>query len=147
MVHYGQWSRAYDYCYYGRGTIRRWLRQLTCVIDDLNLKYGISHRDVGAQNLLVNPETDALALFDFNFSARIGSKSHLADCDDIKGVIFTLYEIITRDTSFNKMLESQRDPAKIEGLEEWVQHPDVKLDRPCCGRVRHMQRRRPCPLK
>ncbi|KXX77216.1 Serine/threonine-protein kinase Nek4 [Madurella mycetomatis] len=105
-----------------------WLRQLVCVIDDLNLKYGIAHQDVAARNLLVNPETDAIMLFDFNYSGRIGGIGHAKDRDDVKGVIFTLYEIITRDIHFRDIPYDQQNPADVEGLEEWVQHPDVKLD-------------------
>ena len=105
-----------------------WLRQLTCVIDDLNFKYGIVHQDVAARNLLVNPETDALMLFDFNYSGRIGDTGSGKDRDDVKGVIFTLHEIITRDTHFREVPHDQQNPADVEGLEEWIQHPDVKLD-------------------
>ena len=107
-----------------------WLRQLTCVIDDLNLKYGIAHQDVAARNLLVNPETDALMLFDFNYSGRIGDLGYEKERDDVKGIIFTVYEIITRDTHFREVYHDQQNPADVERLEEWVQHPDVKLDHP-----------------
>ncbi|KAH8908970.1 hypothetical protein BR93DRAFT_950549 [Coniochaeta sp. PMI_546] len=105
-----------------------WLRQLTRVIDDLNLKYGIVHQDVAARNLLVNPKTDALMLFDFNYSGRIGGVGYAKERDDVKGVVFTLYEIITRDIHFRDIPYNQQNPADVEGLEEWVQHPDVKLD-------------------
>lgn len=107
----------------------KWLRQLTCVIDDLNLKYGIAHQDVAARNLLVDPKTDALMLFDFNYSGQIGGLRYLKERDDVKGVVFTLYEIITRDTHFRDVPHEHQNPADIEGLEEWVQHPDVELDR------------------
>jgi hypothetical protein len=105
-----------------------WLRQLTCVVDDLNLKYGIAHQDIAARNLLVNSETDALMLFDFNYSGQIGGIRYAKDRDDVKGVIFTLYEIITRDEHFRDIPHDQQNPADVEGLEEWLQHPDVKLD-------------------
>lgn len=107
-----------------------WLRQLTRVIDDLNLKHGIVHQDVAARNLLVNPSTDAIMLFDFNYSGQIGGIGYSKTRDDIKGVIYTLYEIITHDTHFRDHDYDQQDPADVEGLEEWVQHPDVKLDHP-----------------
>lgn len=55
----------------------RWLRQLLHVIDDLNLKYGIQHQDVAPRNLLVDPETDNLMIFDFNWAVRIGYPYHL----------------------------------------------------------------------
>lgn len=44
-------------------------------------------------------------LFDFNFAARIQHPSpgerevYLEDRDDIKGLVFTIYEIITRETT------------------------------------------------
>lgn len=105
-----------------------WLRQLTCVIDDLNLKHGIAHQDVAARNLLVDPKTDALMLFDFNYSGRIGGIGYAKDRDDVKGVVFTLYEIITRDMHFRDIPYNQQNPADVQGLEEWAQHPDVQLD-------------------
>lgn len=112
-----------------------WLRQLISVVDDLNLKYGIAHQDISARNLVVDPKTDALMLFDFNFSGRIGyvglhNREYGEERNDIKGVIFTLYEIITRDTHFRDVRHSEQNPADVQGLEEWVQHPNVKLDHP-----------------
>ncbi|KAL6898574.1 hypothetical protein GGI43DRAFT_80736 [Trichoderma evansii] len=108
----------------------KWLRQLISVIDDLNLKYGIAHQDVSARNLLIDPKTNALMLFDFNYSGRIGGIGYGEDRNDVKGVIFTLYEIITRDTHFRDVRHSEQNLADVQGLEEWVQHPDVKLDHP-----------------
>ncbi|KAJ3577557.1 hypothetical protein NPX13_g3006 [Xylaria arbuscula] len=105
----------------------KWLQQLTCVIDDLNFRYGIAHQDVAARNLLVSPETDAIMLFDFNYSGRIGGIGYDKDRNDVKGVIFTLYEIITRDTHFREIPYDQQNPIDLERL-EWVQHPDIKLD-------------------
>ncbi|GFP60166.1 hypothetical protein TASIC1_0016005400 [Trichoderma asperellum] len=107
-----------------------WLRQLTSVVDDLNLKHGIAHQDISARNLLIDPKTNALVLFDFNYSGRIGGIGYGEDRNDVKGVIFTLYEIITRDTHFRDVRHSEQNPADVQGLEEWVQHPDVKLDHP-----------------
>jgi serine/threonine protein kinase len=31
-----------------------WLRQLTQVVDDLNLRYGIAHQDIAPRNILVD---------------------------------------------------------------------------------------------
>ncbi|KAI1172426.1 hypothetical protein F4777DRAFT_512751 [Nemania sp. FL0916] len=107
----------------------KWLQQLICVIDDLNLRYGIAHQDVAARNLLVSPDTDGIMLFDFNYSGRIGDIRYDKDRNDVKGVIFTLYEIITRDTPFRDIPYVQQNPIDLERL-EWVQHPDVKLDHP-----------------
>ncbi|KAL7921387.1 hypothetical protein ACQKWADRAFT_295635 [Trichoderma austrokoningii] len=107
-----------------------WLRQLTSVTDDLNLKYGIAHQDIAPRNLLIDPKTNTLKLFDFNYCGQIGGIGHMEHQNDIKGVIFTLYEIITRDTHFRKVHPSEQNIADVQGMEEWVQHPDVKLDHP-----------------
>lgn len=105
-----------------------WLWQLTSVVDDLNLKYGIAHQDISPRNLLINPTTDAIMLFDYNFSSLIGGIGYDVNRDDVKGVIFTLYEIITGDTKLRGVPHRQQSPADVQGLEEWVQHPDIKLD-------------------
>ncbi|KAF2972955.1 hypothetical protein GQX73_g621 [Xylaria multiplex] len=106
----------------------KYLKQLTHVVDDLNLEYGIMHQDIAARNLLINRETDALMLFDFNYSGRIGGIGHEQNRDDVGGVIFTLYEIITQDEHFREIPHDQQNPANVEGLDEWVQHADVELD-------------------
>ncbi|KAI1137622.1 hypothetical protein F5Y05DRAFT_387755 [Hypoxylon sp. FL0543] len=108
----------------------KWLKQLTQVVDDLNFKYGIVHQDIAARNLLVDPDTDALMVFDFGYSGRIGEHYDAKDRDDVKGVIFTLYEIITRDDHFRRVPFDKQNPADVEGMAEWVKHPDVKLDHP-----------------
>jgi hypothetical protein len=65
-------------------------------------------------------------LFDFNYSRQIGGLGYGGGQNDVKGVVFALYEIITRDTDFRNV----DHPADVEWLEEWVQHPAVKLDHP-----------------
>ncbi|KAI0411146.1 hypothetical protein F5X98DRAFT_381056 [Xylaria grammica] len=112
----------------------KWLKQLMHVVDDLNLRYGVMHQDIAARNLVVDSNTDSVMLFDFNFSARIGvsggpcDSGYSQDRNDVKGVIFTAYEIITRDQHFRDVPPDQQDTADLDRLEEWVQHPDVKLD-------------------
>lgn len=108
----------------------KYLKQLTTVIDDLNLKYGIAHQDVAARNLLIDPSTDDLLLFDFNFSARIGGKGYFEVRNDVRGVIFTIYEIITHDEKFTDVPHEEQTTTPIEELDEWVKHPDVLLDHP-----------------
>ncbi|EHK46941.1 hypothetical protein TRIATDRAFT_45984 [Trichoderma atroviride IMI 206040] len=107
-----------------------WLQQLISVVDDLNFKYGIAHQDIATRNLLIDPKTDALMLFDFNYCGQIGGIGYGEDRNDVQGVIFTLYDIITGDTHFQDVRYSERNPADVQELEEWVQHPDVKLDHP-----------------
>ncbi|GAB7341116.1 hypothetical protein MBLNU457_7424t1 [Dothideomycetes sp. NU457] len=110
----------------------KWLRQLTQAVDNLNLKYGIMHHDIAARNLLVNPSTDDVVLFDFNYAIRIGLEKgpRLYNRDDVTGVIFTLYEIITHDEDSRGDMFDRRDPEKVQQLDEWEKHPDVLLDHP-----------------
>ncbi|KAI1391809.1 uncharacterized protein F4822DRAFT_436029 [Hypoxylon trugodes] len=99
-----------------RGFKLEWLRQLT--------------RDIAARNLLVHPKTDNLLLFDFNFSGRLGEFDGMKAENDIKGVVFTLYEIITCDYKPREVPPQEQDPEVLQRLDEWVKHPDVTLDHP-----------------
>ncbi|EWY79867.1 hypothetical protein BFJ63_vAg18120 [Fusarium oxysporum f. sp. narcissi] len=111
-----------------------WLRQLIKVVDDLNLKYGITHQDIAPRNLLIDESTDSIMLFDFNFAARmdypspVEGEEYVEDRNDIKGVIFTTYEIITQDNSLRNIPHEDQN---IDNLtSKWVKHPEVKLDHP-----------------
>lgn len=107
-----------------------WVRQLTGVIDKLNFNHGILHGDVAARNLLVDPKTDAIMLFDFNCSDRVGRDGWQKFPDDVTGVVYTLYEVITRDTDFRDCYSMPLERAVVQDMDEWVQHPDVRLDHP-----------------
>ncbi|KAK2753529.1 hypothetical protein CKAH01_17590 [Colletotrichum kahawae] len=88
------------------------------------------HQDIALRNLLVNPWTDNILLFDFDFIGRIRDIGYFSERDDVKGVIFTMYEIITLNIHFSSVPYDQQNPAEVQRLEEWPQHPDVRLDRP-----------------
>ncbi|RSL94490.1 hypothetical protein CEP52_012596 [Fusarium oligoseptatum] len=114
----------------------KWLQQLIQVVDDLNLRYGISHQDVAPRNLVVDESTDSIMLLDFNFAARINHLSvkegegewYDENRNDVKGVIFTVYEIITRDDGLRNTPHEEQD---IDSLPlEWAKHQEVQLDRP-----------------
>jgi len=76
-----------------------WLQQLTRLVDFLNLELGIMHQDIAPRNLLVDPDTGKILLFDFDWAAN--EEEGLMDGrDDVSSVVFTLYEIITNDTHF-----------------------------------------------
>lgn len=107
----------------------KWLHQLINVVDELNLNLGVAHQDVAPRNLLINDVTDSLMIFDFNFSARIGQPGHLEARNDIKGVLFTMYEIITRNDDLRAVRHEEQDVSIIE-QQEWVKHPDVLIDHP-----------------
>ncbi len=78
----------------------KWLKQLMGVVDDLNLKFGIMHQDIAPRNLLVDPNTDALLVFDFDTACKIGDlddpnapvRWSTRGRDDVKGVMFAMHE-------------------------------------------------------
>lgn len=102
-----------------------WLQQLLFVVDDFNYRYGIMHQDLAARNLLID-EKENLCIFDFNFSIMI-KEHYTPERDDLNGVIFTLYEIITLDEHHREVPHAQQDTEALLQL-DWVKHPDVKLD-------------------
>lgn len=107
----------------------KWLYQLISAIDELNLNLGIAHQDVALRNLLVDEDADSLLLFDFNFAARIGEPRYSESRNDINGVIFTMYELITRDDAARAIPHDSQNIFTIEER-EWTKHPDVQLDHP-----------------
>ncbi|SPJ82325.1 uncharacterized protein FTOL_09730 [Fusarium torulosum] len=107
----------------------KWLLQLITVIDELNLNLGIAHQDVALRNLLINDLTDSLMIFDFNFSARIGDLGFSQARNDVDGVIFTVYELITGHYELRSVEHEEQNVSDIEGI-EWTKHPDVQLDHP-----------------
>ncbi|OAQ58733.1 protein kinase-like protein [Pochonia chlamydosporia 170] len=118
-----------------------WLKQLIKVVDDLNLRYSISHQDIAPRNIVVDESTDSVMLLDFNFAARINhpsspgeGESYLEDRNDVKGVIFTTYEIITRDNSLRSRPHEEQNlgDLRLDSL-EWAKHPEVKLDHPAAS--------------
>jgi hypothetical protein len=68
-------------------------------------------------------------IFDFNWSARLGSEEYDQDRNDVKYVVFGLYEIITRDLHFREeYYPKEVDASDVLEMEEWEKHPDVTLD-------------------
>jgi hypothetical protein len=107
------------------------------VVDDLNLKHGIIHKDIAHRNLLIDSASDSIVLIDFNGADRVGvdrtgasrNEGWREDRDDVKGVLLFLYQYITRDPNLEEhyalhLLNEKDfiDPAK------WVKHPDIELD-------------------
>ncbi|KHO10767.1 hypothetical protein MAA_11613 [Metarhizium robertsii ARSEF 23] len=104
----------------------QWFYQLLSVVDDLNYQYGIMHQDIAPRNIVIDEEEDNLRIFDFNYSIMI-DKHYTPHRDDIKGVIFTLYEIITLDEHFRELPHEQQNAEALLQM-EWLKHPKVKLD-------------------
>lgn len=107
----------------------KWLHQLIAVIDELNLNLGIAHQDVALRNLVIDNLTDSLMIFDFNFSARIGDVRFSQARNDVDGVLFTVYELITGHDELRSVEHEKQNVSDIEGI-DWIKHPDVQLDHP-----------------
>jgi len=114
------------------------LEQLLGAVDYLNLELGIVHGDIFLTNLLIDPETDQLKIFDFNMGSKLGwegnAKNHgiygyEADRNDVKMAVFTLYEIITRDMHFREeSFLSELDVSMVFDIEVRQKHSSVNLD-------------------
>ncbi|KAJ5285878.1 hypothetical protein N7524_001184 [Penicillium chrysogenum] len=103
-----------------------WLRQLTQLVDFLNLDMGIIHQDIAPRNLLIDPETDKIILFDFDWAAN-GQDGLMNGRDDVSGVVFTLYEIITNNTHFTSIPHWERNKDMVQTT-EWTCHRELDSD-------------------
>ncbi|KAK5213079.1 hypothetical protein LTR41_002027 [Exophiala xenobiotica] len=104
-----------------------WLQQLMDFVDDLNLSYGIVHQDIAPRNLFVEPLTNNLVVIDFGLATHIGSEHEHQQRNDVDGVIYTLYEILTHDEHFRDGV--QPDDYRIEdvtSMEEWPLQVDLE---------------------
>ncbi|KAG8362255.1 hypothetical protein FVEN_g224 [Fusarium venenatum] len=86
----------------------KWLLQLIGVVDELNLVCDISHQDIAPRHIVVNETTDCIVLFNFNFTTRIShppeeGEAYVEARNDVKGVVFTAFEINTRHDSVPSM--------------------------------------------
>lgn len=103
-----------------------WLQQLTRLVDFLNLELGIMHQDIAPRNLLVDPDTGKILLFDFDWAAN--EEEGLMDGrDDVSSVVFTLYEIITNDTHFTSIPHWERNIDMVQTI-EWPCHRELDSD-------------------
>jgi serine/threonine protein kinase len=106
-----------------------WLQQLTQVVDFLNLDLGIMHQDVAPRNLLIDPETKKLLLFDFDWAAHEKDRL-MVGRDDVAGVVFTLYELITGDAQFTSIPPWDRNMDMVQDLSEWPCNRKLDSDVP-----------------
>jgi hypothetical protein len=79
------------------------LEQLTAVVDDLNLKYGIYHQDISPRNLAIDPQTNKSTILDFDKAIQIGVEDEIPNFNDINGVIVNIFVILTLDLKYQKM--------------------------------------------
>jgi serine/threonine protein kinase len=104
-----------------------WFKQLIQVVDFLNLELGIMHQDIAPRNLLIDPDTHKLLLFDFDW-ASCGNKGLEEGRDDVTGVVFTLYELITNDTHFTDIPHWDRNIDMVQSISEWPCNRELDSD-------------------
>ncbi|KAH6706413.1 kinase-like domain-containing protein [Leptodontidium sp. MPI-SDFR-AT-0119] len=104
-----------------------WLRQLTQLVDFLNLDLGIMHQDIAARNLLIDPDTQKILLFDFNW-ATYRKRNLLDGRNDVTSVVFTLYELITGDTHFTSIPHWDRNRDMVQNISEWICNRELDSD-------------------
>lgn len=104
-----------------------WLQQLTQLVDFLNLDLGIMHQDIAPRNLLIDPETQNILLFDFDWVA-CEKKNLLDGRGDVAGVVFTLYEFITGDRSFTNIPHWERNVETVQNISEWICNRELDSD-------------------
>ncbi|KAF7891973.1 hypothetical protein EAF00_008275 [Botryotinia globosa] len=104
-----------------------WLKQLTEVVDFLNLHLGIMHQDIAPRNLLIDPDTQKLLLFDFD-RASCGNFWLMDNRDDVSGVIDTLHQLITNDSYFTEIPHWERNMDMVQNLPEWVCNRELDAD-------------------
>ncbi|KAF2761200.1 hypothetical protein EJ05DRAFT_256170 [Pseudovirgaria hyperparasitica] len=104
-----------------------WLKQLTELVDYLNLDWGVMHQDIAPRNLLIDPETQKLLLFDFNW-AVCDTEDLSSGRDDVTGVIFTLYELITNDTHFTSIAHWERNVDVVQHMTDWPCKRELDAD-------------------
>ncbi|CRL18232.1 Tyrosine-protein kinase, active site [Penicillium camemberti] len=104
-----------------------WLQQLTQLVDFLNLDYGIMHQDIAPRNLLIDPSTHEILLFDFDRAAS-GEKNLQDGRDDVSSVVFTLYELITNDMSFSGIPHWERNIDMVQSISEWTSRRELDFE-------------------
>jgi hypothetical protein len=106
----------------------RWLAELTTVVDDLNLKFGIIHQDIALRNIAYDRNTQKLRLLDFGMAALVGSRWEIPEYNDVDYLILAVYKLITGDTAYDDTHPRKFDIGDIEEKEEWVRRTETQLD-------------------
>ncbi|KXG52009.1 uncharacterized protein PGRI_082930 [Penicillium griseofulvum] len=85
------------------------------------------HQDIAPRNLLIDPCTNKIALFDFDRAAS-GKRRLYEGRDDVSSVVFTLYELITNDTSFSGIPHWDRHIEMVQNISEWTVNRELDSD-------------------
>ena len=97
-----------------------WLEQLTQIVDDLNLKYGVYHQYIWPPNLMIDPQTNRLILLGFERAIQIGVGSERDGENDIDSVIFSMHQILTlEEPVYEDRSFWDRDIRDFDKISEW----------------------------
>lgn len=90
------------------------------------------HQDIAPRNLLIDPDTQKILLFDFDWAAfRKGNSQHSRadeNRDDVTGVVFTIYQLTTTDTSFSSIPHWDRNMDMVQSMSEWPRNRESDSD-------------------
>jgi len=97
-------------------------------VDRLNLQYGVCHSGVAPRHVLLDPKADEVYLCDFYLVTPMDGA--IPGCNDVKGVVLTVFEILTRDPRcyHRDLYELNEDELMGAGRPAWVLDPMVMLD-------------------
>lgn len=84
------------------------------------------HQDIAPRNLLVDPSSQKLILFDFNWAA-CGKIGLLDGRDDLSSVVLAVYEIITNDTQYSKIPHWKRNLDLVQSIPDLPHVPDDEI--------------------
>ncbi|KAK0750732.1 hypothetical protein B0T18DRAFT_425493 [Schizothecium vesticola] len=106
----------------------KWLRQLVAAVDRLNLQHAVCHGDIAPRNVLFNRKDDEVYLIDFHLAAPMDRA--VPERNDVKGVVLTVFEILTRDPRCDHGDLSRLNEDELVGVGRpaWVLDPMVSLD-------------------
>lgn len=96
-----------------------WMQQLTHLVDFLNGELGIMHQDIALRNLLIDSDTHKVRLLDFDRAAQ-GNKCLMDGRDDVTGVVFTAYELITGDRHLMSIPHWDGSMDMVQNMSEWT---------------------------
>ena len=102
-------------------------RVLLLVIDDLEPDITKVTFPAAGEVMFVDPSTDKLVVIDFGLAAYIGSEHEYRHRNDVNGVIYTLYEILTHDNHFRDCVHPDNYHIEdVTSMEEWPLQIDLE---------------------
>ncbi|RYP61888.1 hypothetical protein DL769_007516 [Monosporascus sp. CRB-8-3] len=103
-----------------------WLQQLTDTLDYLHFEVGLAHSDIWPSNLLVDPGTDDLKLFDFGWVCPL---NETVFAEEIDRVYWTMYGIVTLDLDlFRTQGVIHPDVNIIKRMDDWPPRRELDCD-------------------